>query len=86
MPATASPLKTEFEWYLAHQPELVKQYDGQVVAIKDHAVLGAYVDLNTALGETSKRETLGTFLLQKVTPGTEAYTQRFHSRVSFENA
>jgi len=33
--------------------------------------------------ETSKKFELGTFLVQKVEPGTESYTQTFHSRVAF---
>ncbi|MGH8128277.1 MAG: hypothetical protein ACRETC_07915 [Gammaproteobacteria bacterium] len=78
-----SPLKQEFEYYLAHQDELVKEYNGQVVAIKDCKILGAYPDEATAVAETQKHHALGTFLVQKVEPGDESYTQRFYSRVAF---
>lgn len=78
-----SPLKKEFEYYLAHQGELVKKYNGQFVVIKNQAVLGAYADEPTAVAETTKAHELGTFLVQKVEPGEGAYTQTFHSRVAF---
>jgi hypothetical protein len=79
----AGNLKGEFEYYLAHQPELVRQYNGKFIVIKNHEVLGSYHDQVTAIAETEKKHELGTFLVQKVTPGSEAYTQTFHSRVAF---
>ncbi len=78
-----SPLKAEFEYYLAHQDELVKLYNGKVVVIKNLAVLGAYDDVPTAVTETQRSHELGTFLVQKVEPGSSAYSQTFHSRVIF---
>ena len=86
MTMTDSPLKKEFEYYLAHQDELVKQYNGRFVVIKDQKVIGDYSDQLTAITETQKLHALGTFLVQKVEPGSEAYTQVFHSRASFEFA
>lgn len=83
---TDSPLKREFEYYLAHQVELVQQYDGRFVVIKNQAVIGNYADQATAVQETARQHELGTFLVQKVSPGPEAYTQSFHSRVSFRPA
>lgn len=79
----ASPLKDEFEWYLAHQQELVTKHNGKFVAIKGGQVLGVYDDQFTAVVETEKKHQLGTFLVQKVEPGNAAYTQTFHSRVVF---
>lgn len=78
-----SPLKREFEYYLANQTELVKKYNGKYIVIKNLAVIGAYDDEATAIGETTKTHELGTFLVQKVEPGQGAYTQTFHSRVAF---
>jgi hypothetical protein len=78
-----SPLKREFDFYLAHQAELVQKYNGRVIAIKNGEVLGAYPDQATAVSETQKQHELGTFLVQRVEPGTGAYTQSFHSRVAF---
>lgn len=81
-----SPLKREFDWYIANQGELVKKYNGRFVAIKDRTVVGDYADQLTAITETQKSHPLGTFLVQKVEPGTEAYTQTFHSRATFDLA
>jgi len=79
----ADRLKAEFEFYLAHQDEMVEKYDGKYIVIKDGRVLGSYNDELTAVRETQKSYELGTFLVQKVSPGTEDYTQTFHSRVVF---
>ena len=75
-------LARDFTYYLAHQDELVKQYDGKVVVIKDGKVLGAYDSLIKAVTETEKAgQELGTFLVQPVSPGSDAYTHTHHSRV-----
>lgn len=79
----SSPLKKDFEYYLAHQDEMVEKYNGKYVVIKDGEVLGAYDNELRALSETQKKHELGTFLVQKVSPGTDAYSQTFHSRVVF---
>lgn len=78
-----SPLKREFDWYVANQAELVTKYDGKFVVVKDAKVIGAYDDQAAAVYETSKKHELGTFLVQKVEPGSGSYTQTFHSRVTF---
>lgn len=78
-----SQLKGEFEYYLAHQDELVRKHDGKFVVIKGGAVIGVYDDKITAVSETEKKHELGTFLVQKVEPGSGAHTQTFHSRVAF---
>ena len=78
-------LLEEFRYYRAHQDAFVEKYNGQVVAIKGTDVLGAYDDLLTALTETQKSHEPGTFLLQRVSPGPEAYTVTFHSPVPFRS-
>ena len=80
---TDSPLKKEFEYYLAHQSELVKQYEGKFIVIKNGTVLGAYDDELAAVTTTQRDHKLGTFLVQKVTKGDSAYSQAFRSRVVF---
>jgi Family of unknown function (DUF5678) len=79
----ASPLQQEFEYFLANQQEFVKQYNGKFIVIKDRKVIGSYDDQISAINETQKLHKVGTFLVQKVVPGDTAYTQTFHSRVSF---
>lgn len=76
-------LKAEFDYYLAHQDELVGEYEGKYIVIQDGQVLGAYDSELRAISETQKAHPLGTFLVQKVSRGTAAYTQTFHSRVAF---
>ena len=78
-----SPQKKEYTYYLAHQEELVKQHNGKVVVIKGERVIGVYPDTVSAITETQRSEELGTFLVQKVEPGSDSYTQTFHSRVAF---
>jgi hypothetical protein len=76
-------LKKEFKYYLDHQDELIKKYNGKFVVIKDGQVIGSYDSQFEAVEETSKKYELGTFLVQKCEPGSESYTQTYHSRVSF---
>lgn len=73
-------LADEFNYYLEHQDDLVKEYNGKVIVIKDRRVLGAYDSDTEAVIDTQKNHELGTFLVQSVSPGTGAYTQS-HSRV-----
>jgi hypothetical protein len=79
-----NPLEKEFRFYIEHQDEMVEEYDGKIIVIKDGIVLGAYGDELSAITETRKAHELGTFLVQKVSPGDAAYTQTFHSRVVFK--
>jgi len=76
-------LQKEFQFYLDHQDELVNRYEGKYIAIKDGEVLGAYDSEIAAITETQKSHPLGSFLVQLVTRGPDAYTQTFHSRVVF---
>ena len=75
----SSELTREFEFYLAHQEEMVEQYDGRVIALKGGRVLGVYDSELAAVTELQKSHALGTFLVQRVTPGDSAYTQTFYS-------
>jgi hypothetical protein len=83
--STQLPLHEEFQYYLTHQPQLVEQYNGRVVVIKDHQVLGAYDTEFQAFQETSKQHKPGTFLIQLCTPGPDAYTQIFHRAINICN-
>ena len=74
-------LKTEFQFYINNQEELVEKYDGKFIIIKGEKVLGDYDDEDTAIIETLKEHKPGTFMVHKVGPGEENYTQTFRSRV-----
>ena len=56
----SNSLKKEFEYYIAHQDEMVEKYDGKFVVIRDGQVLGAYDDELAAINETKKTHELGT--------------------------
>jgi 3-methyladenine DNA glycosylase AlkD len=79
----SSPLEREFDYFLANQEELVRKYQGKFVVIKDQQVIGTYNSELEALKETTKTHELGTFLVQRAEPGSESYTQVYHSRVAF---
>lgn len=79
----ASSLKSAFQYYLEHQDEIVTKYDGAYVVILDGQILGSYPDELSAVSETQKHHELGSFLVQKVSSGSGAYSQTFHSRVVF---
>ena len=76
-------LEQEFEYFLKHQDGFVKEYNGKFVVIKNQKVIGVFDSELEAVEETSKKEKMGTFLVQKCEPGDASYTQTFHSRVSY---
>lgn len=78
----AEQLEKEFEYYLENQEELVKEYNGRVIVIKDQKVIGVFDSELDAVEEISKEHELGTFLVQRCVPGAESYTHTYHSRVS----
>jgi ABC-type hemin transport system ATPase subunit len=73
-------LRAEFDYFIMHQDELVAQYAGKFIVLKDGKVLGAYDTALAAVLETQKTHQIGTFLVQMAVPGKEAFTQTFHSR------
>ncbi|MCK4911674.1 MAG: hypothetical protein KAR83_08520 [Thermodesulfovibrionales bacterium] len=79
----SSKLEKEFNYYIEHQDDLVKEYEGKHIVIKGGKVIGAYDSEIEAVEETAKAHKLGTFLVQKCEPGENSYTQTYHSRVTF---
>ena len=74
-------MKSQLDHYKECQQELLKKYEGQIVAVKDGEVLGVFPTKTDALEETSKNHSPGSFLIIKCTKGDEEYTRRFRSRV-----
>jgi hypothetical protein len=74
-------LQEEFDYYLAHQDELVGRYDGKFLVIRDKQVRGAYDSELEAYRAASSDYEPGSFLIQRCAPGDEAYSQTFFSRV-----
>jgi len=75
-------LEKEFKYYIDHQAELVKKYNGKFIVVKDCKVIGAFDSELEAINTTSEQHELGTFLVQKCELGSESYTQTYHSRVA----
>ncbi|MCL2101131.1 MAG: DUF5678 domain-containing protein [Fibromonadales bacterium] len=73
----------EFEYYLEHQNELLKKYNNRFLAIVGRKVVGDYDTYEQALFQSKKKHKRGTFLIQECTEGDKAYTQTFHSHVTF---
>jgi hypothetical protein len=76
-------LQKEFDYFLANQQELARQYSGKILVIKEQTVIGVFDSELEAIQQTSKTHELGTFLVQKCDPTEESHTQTFHSRIAF---
>lgn len=73
-------LEEEFKYYINHQTELLKKYLDKFIVIKGEEVIGVYDTATEANEKTVKDHERGTFLIQHCLPGTESYTNTFHSR------
>jgi hypothetical protein len=58
------PLKKELDYYFDHQRELVKQYKGKYLVIKNQMVIGVY-DSETEAETAMRYNEPGTFLILK---------------------
>jgi hypothetical protein len=76
-------LDKEFQYYINNQNDLVKRYNGRYVVIVGEQVKGDYDDYSQALSNSLNEYEMGTFLVQKCSPGDKDYTLTFHSRVIF---
>lgn len=76
-------LEQEFKYYIDNQKDLVEKYNGRVLAIVGHEIVGDYDDYAQAYFVTKAKHAEGTFLLQKCTQGEAAYTFHIHSRAIF---
>jgi hypothetical protein len=74
-------LEKEFKYYLDNQDDLVKNYNGKFIVIKDEKVIGVYDSHSEAYNESLLTEKLGTFLIQHCLSGDQGYSQTFHSQV-----
>jgi hypothetical protein len=72
-------VNNEFRYYLDNQDDFVKKYDGKVIVLKNHEVLGTYDTELDAIMETRKEHEPGTFMVQKVSEGEDDYTVTIHS-------
>jgi hypothetical protein len=73
-------LVDNFKYYLKHQNEFVKLFDGRFIVLKNKKVIGDYATYHEAYHDTLKKHKLGTFIIQKCSPGEKDYTVTIYSR------
>lgn len=76
-------LDKEFQYYLAHQNELLPLYNGKYIVVMGEKVVDAFSTESEAYFNSKKKYGLGNFLVQLCTPGDSAYTINYHSRARF---
>jgi hypothetical protein len=76
-------LEKNYQYYIEHESELIKKYNGRYLAIKDCSIVGDYASELLAYNASIKKYELGTFLIQYCTSNKEQNNQLFHSRVIF---
>lgn len=76
-------LEKEFKYYQDNQDDFVKEHSGKYLVIVEEELVGVYDSEAEAYTESIKKHELGTFLIQLCSEGDSAYTQSYHSRVSF---
>lgn len=77
-------IEEDFAFFKEHQKELYSSYPDKYLIIKDKKVVVAADNIPDAMDiATEKKLQPGTFLLQFCGKDEWAYTQVFHSRVSF---
>lgn len=74
-------LEKELTYFKEHQDELVQEYLGRFIVIKNQEVIGDYDSELEALEETQKEHETGTFLIQHCLPGEDVYSETYHSRM-----
>lgn len=85
-PRIKNMLDKEFKYYLDHQKELLKTYNGKYIVIVGNEVIGGFGSTLEAYTEVIKKHKAGTFLIQFCSPGKGSYTHTFHThRVSFSS-
>jgi hypothetical protein len=72
-------LEKEFKYYLDNQDEIVDKFNGKVLVIKDNKVEYDAENLYEAYKWGIDRYKLGTFLIQKCSPGNKDYTSYIYS-------
>ena len=72
----------ELDFFISHQDDLVRRYNGKVLVLKGRQVVGVYRDMQEAYIEAQREHKLGTFMLQHCVPGPDAYTVTITSSVS----
>lgn len=78
-------LEKEFDFYLAHQKDLILKYLNKYLVIKEEQVINAFDTIEDAYDFATSKFELGSFLIQQCLPGDLGHSQIFHSQVIFAN-
>lgn len=76
-------LEKELQFFKKNQTDLLKEYEGKFLVIKDEKVVGVHDTEIEAYTEAQKKFELGTFLIQQCLPGNDSFSQTYHSRAIF---
>lgn len=66
--------ENELNYFIKNQTELVKKYEGKVLAIKGEEVVGVYNTPLDAYLTSEKNHQLGKIMIQPCQAGVSAYT------------
>lgn len=75
-------LEQEYQYYRAHEQELLKKYQGKFLGLVEEELVGVFDTEIEGYLALKKKYGLGKFLLQHCIPETSRI-QRYHSRVAF---
>ena len=76
-------LLKEYQWYLEHQEELARIYEGKILIIANEEVVSTFDNEQDAYCFAKNKHGLGNFLIQPCFKSKEIYTQTYYSpRVS----
>lgn len=73
----------DFQFYLDHQSDFVKKYNGKILVISEQKLVGVYDTIQKAYDAGMSKLGMGNFIVQKCSPGKADYSQSFYSRVRF---
>lgn len=76
-------LEKEYNYFLKNKESLLKKYENKFIVIVGEDIIESFDSQDDALREASKKYSLGSFLIQKVSKGEEDVSQKFFSMVYF---
>ena len=77
-------IKDNYSYFKKHLTELMQDYYGKYIVIKDCQTIGSYDSFENAYHETIKKEKLGTFIIQHCVSLEESTVHFANPNVSFE--
>lgn len=79
--------KSQLDMYIENQAELLKEHNGQIIAVQNGKFIGSYPDELTAYRDMEKRGIKeGEYMIVECTPGDSAYVSHFVNWYVFGDA